>query len=166
MIDEEAMNPTEFTLLSGLFLARYTNNFTYRKDRRYTGYLRPRDYAYLDNRLVNIDRELRKYIQSSLIGVDNQANMYACARLNVTERQFVTSQNLYKEVFTERKVFNKQLIRSKILKRVLMVLMSKNPLPLDKVALRGLFAEFNETFNWKVITKMDEIEKQRLLAAT
>ena len=35
VIDEEAMNPTEFTLLSGLMLARYSNNYSYRKDRRY-----------------------------------------------------------------------------------------------------------------------------------
>jgi len=40
-----------------------------------------------------------------------------------------------------------------------MVLLSKNPLPLDKVALKGLSAEFNETFSWKVMTKMDEIER-------
>lgn len=47
-----------------------------------------------------------------------------------------------------------------------MILMSKNPLPLDRVKMKALTAEFNETFNWKVMTKMDEIERQRQLAAT
>jgi len=56
-------------------------------------------------------------------------------------------------------VFNKQLIRSKILKRALMVLLYKNPVPLDKVKMKGLLAEFNDTFSWKVMTKMDEIER-------
>ena len=71
MIDEEAMNPTEFTLLSGLFLSKYTNNYSYRKDRRYTGYMPERDYHYLDCKLINIDKDLRKYITSALIGVEN-----------------------------------------------------------------------------------------------
>ena len=71
VIDEEAMNPTEFTLLSGLFLSKFTNNYSYRKDRRYTGYMPQRDYHYLDCKLINIDKDIRKYISSALIGVDN-----------------------------------------------------------------------------------------------
>lgn len=47
-----------------------------------------------------------------------------------------------------------------------MVLLSKNPLPLDKIRMKALLAEFNDTFSWKVMTKMDEIERQRQLAAT
>ena len=166
VIDEEAMNPTEFTLLSGLMLSRYTNNYSYRKDRRYTGYLPKRDYHFLDCELINIDKDLRKYITSSFIGVESQAKTYACARLNTSEKQYVYNNNLYREVFQERRVFNKQMIRSKILKRALMILMSRNPLPVDKVKMKGLYAEFTDTFNWKVMTKMDEIERQRQLAAT
>ena len=93
------MNPTEFTLLSGIYLAKYTNNYTYKKDRRYMGILPSRDYHYLDFKLINIDRELRKYINSSMIGVDNQAKTYAHFRLNVEERQYISNINLYKEVF-------------------------------------------------------------------
>jgi len=127
------MNPSEFTLLSGLLLARYTNNYTYRKDRRYLGYMPQRDYHYLDCKLINIDNDIRKYITTALIGVENQAKTYACARLNTSERQYIYSLNLYKEVLNERKVFNKQQIRSKILKRALMVLLSKNPIPTDRL---------------------------------
>jgi len=45
-----------------------------------------------------------------------------------------------------------------------MVLLSKNPLPLEKIKMKGLMAEFTETFSWKVMTKMDEIERHRQLA--
>ena len=55
-------------------------------------------------------------------------------------------------------MFNKQMIRSKILKRALMVLFSKNPIPVDKVAMKELTTEFNETFNWKVHTALEQIE--------
>jgi len=128
---------------------------------RYLGASPRRDYHYLDCKLINIDKDLRKYITSALIGVDSQSKSYACARLSTSETQYIYNLNLYREVFQERKVFNKQLIRSKILKRALMVLLSKNPLPLAKVAMKALSIEFTETFNWKVMTRMDEIERQR-----
>ena len=86
VIDEEAMNPTEFTLLSGLMLARYANNYSYRKDRRYPGALPKRDYHFLDCKLINIDADLRKYLTSALIGVDSQAKSYACTRLQTSEK--------------------------------------------------------------------------------
>lgn len=69
-------------------------------------------------------------------------------------------------MLNERKIFNKQQIRSKILKRALMVLLSKNMIPTDRLEQKALLAEFNDIFNWKVMTKMDEIEKHRMLAAT
>ena len=47
-----------------------------------------------------------------------------------------------------------------------MILMSKNPLPTERVHMKALMAEFTETFSWKVMTKLDEIERQRQLAAT
>ena len=161
VIDEEAMNPMEFTLLSGLYLSRFTNNYSYRKNRRYVGFMPERDYHYLDSKLINIDKDLRKYITSALIGIDSQSKHYACARLKTTDRHYTLNLNLYREVFTERKVFTKQLIRSKILRRALMVLLNKSPPPVERIAMRALHAEFNETFSWKVMTKMDEIERQR-----
>ena len=81
IIDEEALNPTEFTLLCGMYMTRYQNNFTYRKDHRYLGAMPERDYQYLDCKLLNIDRTMRKYIASSLEGTDEQAKDYACALL-------------------------------------------------------------------------------------
>ena len=40
-----------------------------------------------------------------------------------------------------------------------MVLLSKNPIPLDKIQMKALLSEFNDTFSWKVMTRMDEIER-------
>lgn len=159
VIDEEAMNPTEFTLLSGLYLSRFTNNYSYRKLRRFMGAMPPRDYHYLDCKLINIDQDMRKYISTAIVGMDSQSKQYACTRLNTSEQQYTGSLNLYKEIFMERKIYTKQLIRSKILRRALMVLLAKNPLPLDRAAMKGLYTEFNDTFSWKVMTKMDEIER-------
>jgi len=80
------MNPMEFTLLSGLHLSRFTNNYSYRKNMRYNGFMPPRDYHFLDCKLINIDKDLRKYITSALIGIDSQSKHYACARLNTSDR--------------------------------------------------------------------------------
>ena len=107
VIDEEGLNPTEFTLLSGLYLSKFTNNYSYRKLRRYNGAMPQRDYAFLDCKLINIDKDLRKYINSALIGTDSQSKQYACARLSTSDRQYVANLNLYREVFVERKIFAK-----------------------------------------------------------
>ena len=74
---------------------------------RYLGAMPKRDYHYLDCKLINIDTDLRKYITSALIGIDNQSKSYACARLNTSEQQFIYNLNLYREIFNERKIFNK-----------------------------------------------------------
>lgn len=40
-----------------------------------------------------------------------------------------------------------------------MILMGKSTLPLDMIPMKALHAEFNETFSWKVMMKMDEIDR-------
>lgn len=46
-----------------------------------------------------------------------------------------------------------------------MILMARGPLPVDRAGMKALSAEFNDIFNWKVMTRMDEIERHRQLAA-
>ena len=67
-----------------MYLTKYDNNFTSRKNCRFLGALLPRDFHYLDCKLLNIDRSLRKYMAASLDGVDEQANEYACHRLQTS----------------------------------------------------------------------------------
>lgn len=62
------------------------------------------------------------------------------------------------EVFDLKKRFMKMVIQSRQLKRVIMILMSKNPLPTDVSEMSDLIQEFSETVSWKVMTKVDEIE--------
>ena len=57
------------------------------------------------------------------------------------------------------------MIRSKMLKNVLMILMSKNVLPQDRLKLKALIHEFQDTVQWKIISKTDEVEKMRQAAA-
>ena len=46
-----------------------------------------------------------------------------------------------------------------------MILMSRNPIPDDRIELQTLSQEFDHRFKMKVDAKVDEIEKQRQLAA-
>ena len=57
------------------------------------------------------------------------------------------------------------MIRSQLLKNVLMILMSKNMLPTDRLKLKALISEFRDTVQWKIMIKMDEVEKMRQVAA-
>jgi GTP-binding protein EngB required for normal cell division len=68
-------------------------------------------------------------------------------------------------VFQEKKTFNKQLIRSRQLKRCFMILLSKQPLPFDAKEFKKLIEHSQEIVHWKIINKMDDIEKARQLAA-
>ena len=63
------------------------------------GMLPPRDYHYLDYKLINVDREVRKYINTSLASWNSQAKTYAHTRLNVGEKQYLSNLNLTNEVF-------------------------------------------------------------------
>ena len=68
-------------------------------------------------------------------------------------------------MFQEKKAFSKQQIRSRILKRALMILMSRSPIPTDKIELKTLSQEFDHRFTMKVDAKVDQIERARQNAA-
>ena len=44
-----------------------------------------------------------------------------------------------------------------------MILMSRGPVPVDRIELKTLSLEFDHRFKMKVDSKVDEIEKQRQL---
>jgi hypothetical protein len=48
-----------------------------------------------------------------------------------------------------------------MLKNALMILMSKNVLPQDRLKRKALISEFRDTVQWKIMLKMDEVEKMR-----
>lgn len=63
VINEEGLNPTEFTLVSGIYLVTNTYMKSRRKCTSYLGAPPTRDYSYLDSRLLNLHRDVRKKIQ-------------------------------------------------------------------------------------------------------
>jgi hypothetical protein len=94
VIDEEGLNPTEFNLLAGMYLIKYDNMKTYRKDRRYLGIMPDRDFHYLDRKLLNLDLSIRKYIPNTIMSFDTVAKQYAHQRLRVTnELAYVSNAN-------------------------------------------------------------------------
>jgi hypothetical protein len=87
---------------------------TYKKDRKYIGILPNRDFYYLDSKLLNLDHTLRKYIPGTMTGFESQAKTYAHTRLRIqNEKVYVANANLQRDVFQEKKTFNKQLLRSR-----------------------------------------------------
>lgn len=95
VIDEEGLNPTEFTLISGIYLVNKINMKTHRKYRRYMGYLPERDFHYLDNKLANLDREIRRYITASMLSNEQACKGYAHSRLKIeNEKVYATNANL------------------------------------------------------------------------
>jgi hypothetical protein len=87
---------------------------TYRKDRRYVGILPERDFQFLDCKLLNLDHTIRKYIPGTITGFESQAKLYAHIRLRIRdEKSYVAKANIQRDVFQEKKTFNKQLIRSR-----------------------------------------------------
>lgn len=67
VIDETCLQPTEFNLIQGIYIVDRINLRTFKKNKFYMGYMQPRDYSILDSCLINLDRDLRKYMCSSLL---------------------------------------------------------------------------------------------------
>jgi hypothetical protein len=44
-----------------------------------------------------------------------------------------------------------------------MILMTKNLLPTDVRNLKELYREFHNLFNWKVVNKVDELNKYKMM---
>lgn len=42
-----------------------------------------------------------------------------------------------------------------------MILMIKGPMPTDSKKLKALYADFNDTVQWKIIQRVDQVEKNR-----
>lgn len=100
MIDEQGLTPPEFNLLAGIYLIKHDNMKSYRKDRRYIGILPPRDFEYLDCKLLNLDHVIRKYIPGTMTGFESQAKLYAHIRLRIRdEKSYMANANIQREVF-------------------------------------------------------------------
>ena len=91
MIDEAGMVPPEFTLISGIYIVDKLNMKTFKKNIPYVGAMPKRDYVYLDNALVNLDRDLRKSMMTSFMASEAMARNFVKARLKVDETSTYTA---------------------------------------------------------------------------
>lgn len=162
VIDENGLNPSEFTLLKGLFMQDKFNLKTFRKNKIFNGYLHKRDFHYLDFGLINMNVDVRRYLAANLNILENQSKQYAMAKLGLkSENAFLNNHNLMVEANRERMFFLNAQTRSKKLKNALMILLSKSTIPTDPDELQELYSDFHDTFNWKVQQKIDEVERFR-----
>jgi len=44
-----------------------------------------------------------------------------------------------------------------------MILMTKSLLPTDVKSLKNLYREFHDLFNWKVVSKVEELNKYKIM---
>lgn len=66
VIDESGLNPTEFNLIRGMYTSNSMQLKSYRRLKPYLGYMPPRDFSYLDMKLLNVTRDMRKFIAANV----------------------------------------------------------------------------------------------------
>ena len=70
LIDEEALNPSEFNLVQGVYLADSVNMVTFKKSVPYMGHTFLHDYKCLDYALTNLSKDIRKYLMTNLGSIE------------------------------------------------------------------------------------------------
>ena len=65
-MDEEYLNPAEFNLIRGMFTPQSIQLRAYRRLKPYLGWVPKRDFSFLDNRLINLQQQCRRIIQSKI----------------------------------------------------------------------------------------------------
>jgi hypothetical protein len=72
-----------------------------------------RDYNYLDFSMVNLSKDVRRYIHSNFMSIDNQLKEFVRAKYNTDESTFMSNLNLYNDVISDKKSFLKTLIKAR-----------------------------------------------------
>jgi len=70
LVDEEALNPPEFNLISGIYTTNSINLKTFKKNVPYMGNLFLHDYKCLDYAMANLQKDIRKYFMTNLGSID------------------------------------------------------------------------------------------------
>lgn len=70
MIDEEALNPTEFNLVKGIYMNNTLNLLTFKKSTPFMGHFFVRNYQCLDFVLTNLSKKIRKYVSTNLGSIE------------------------------------------------------------------------------------------------
>lgn len=131
VIDENALAPSAFTLIESMFDQSCISLKTFKKIKVYMGRLPERDYSYLDYSLLDLEPKVRRYAQSNFMTVDNQLKEYLRLKYNHEDAFFVGNMNQYFDFLFEKKQYLRTLLKAKQMKRVVMILLSGKPLPMD-----------------------------------
>lgn len=107
IIDEEALNPSEYNLVAGIYLANSINLITFKKNPAYMGALMARDYTCLDFALTNLSKDVRKYATSNFASVEDTLRNFLKAKSNTEEEDFQSNPAIYSEILQEKKRFLK-----------------------------------------------------------
>ena len=95
IIDEEALNPPEFNLISGICLTNSVNLVTFKKSIPYMGCRIPRDYQCLDLALTNLHRNIRNEITSNFVSLDLTLKSFIKAKTKVDEEEYQSNPTVY-----------------------------------------------------------------------
>lgn len=88
MIDEDALDPPEFNLISGIYLTNSLNLVTFKKNIPYMGSLLSRDYHGLDSALTNLSPESRKYIMQNLNSNELTLSLFIKDKMKMDEKDY------------------------------------------------------------------------------
>lgn len=161
VIDEEALNPPEFNLISGIYLTNSLNLVTFKKNVPYMGALFHRDYRCLDYALTNLSKEIRKYAMQNINSNELTLQNYVLARTKMDEKDFKGNPTIYAQILQEKKNYLKTQIRARQSRRIMMIVKSKAMLSMDITEYNKVFAQYHEEMLWKINHHMDGIAKAR-----
>ncbi|CDW82479.1 UNKNOWN [Stylonychia lemnae] len=162
IIDENALAPSQFTLIDQMFGQNCNILHSFKKSKTYMGKIHGRDYQYMDYSMINVDKSVRKYVYNNLISVDNQLKEYLKIKFNHDDTTFIGNLNQYFDLLFEKKQYLKTLLKSRQLRRIVMILLGNKPLPIDLDENQRLQQVFQEDVQWKINTRWDEYQINKI----
>ena len=109
VVDEEALDPCEYTLINSLF--------DQKRPRQSTALAPRRDYASLDYTLINLNRSVRKHCCSSFLAVEEQLKAFVAASSahipGFRESEYESNPAAYQGVLDDKKQFLKVQLKAR-----------------------------------------------------
>ena len=132
-----------------------------------------RDYPFLDLSLLNLNKSVRKHIHSYLMSMDAQLKDYVKVKLGVVDSSAsfsaggsgsggVGGLSNYMDLVGEKKLFMRTMIRARQLKRIVMIILTSQTIPLDTEEYARMLTIFNEEVQWKINVRWDDQQIKKL----
>lgn len=126
IIDEEALNPPEFTLLSGIHADTTSDALRFRKSKvPFVGCVNTREYSCLDFALTNLSEPVRKRACQLMANIYQQCKTFISAYQKIEEEEYESNPTVYTQILEDKKWLLKLQLRSRQLRRALMVIIAK-----------------------------------------